>query len=437
MNSLSDRLILYGIFSGLFASAAIPLLDPSLGSGLVYEALQTSNAEDALIVKPGFLLFIAGMVLLGMRTVLWARYRPHPSVRFDYAPFLTVVIPAYNEGGMVKKSILSCVAANYPRDRLEIIAVDDGSKDETWRYIDEMASAHPDLIRAIRFPRNRGKRAALAAGFESAKGDVVVTLDSDSAIEREGLLAIAGPFRDAKIGAVAGKVSVLNRFESLLPRMLHVRYMLSFDFLRSAQSSYGAVYCCPGAFSAYRLNVVRGFLPRWLNQTFLGAACTTGEDRALTNEILARGYKTVYQQTAVVHTLAPTTYAKLCKMFLRWDRSYIREDIRLLTSINWKLPLPALLMTAADKTVTNLRYIVAYPTLIWLMIHAVHHPLAALHALLWIGLASFFYMLYFLKTERSWEFIYGVIYSYFSLFFLAWILPFALVTLRSRSWMTR
>ncbi len=179
----------------------------------------------------------------------------------------------------------------------------------------------------------------LAAGFDAASGEIAVTVDSDSIIERGALLAIAGPFRDPEVGAVGGKVAVFNRFQALLPRMLHVRYVLSFDFLRSVQSTYGAVYCCPGALSAYRLSLIRKILPDWLNQRFLGAACTTGEDRALTNDVLALGYKTVYQGSAVVHTIAPETYGKLCKMYLRWDRSYIREELRLLSTIVWRLPL--------------------------------------------------------------------------------------------------
>ena len=62
----------------------------------------------------------------------------------------------------------------------------------------------------------------------------------------------AGPFRDPSIGAVAGKVAVHNRGEALIPRMLHVRFILSFDFLRSAQSVFRTVFCCPGALAAYR-----------------------------------------------------------------------------------------------------------------------------------------------------------------------------------------
>lgn len=85
---------------------------------------------------------------------------------------------------------------------------------------------------------------------EEARGEIVVRIDSDSIIEPGALAAIAGAFRDRTVGAVGGRVSVLNRFDSLLPHMLHVRYVLSFDIVRSARSCYGPVYCCPGAFSA-------------------------------------------------------------------------------------------------------------------------------------------------------------------------------------------
>ncbi|MEK7336789.1 MAG: hypothetical protein AAB111_04880 [Nitrospirota bacterium] len=142
----------------------------------------------------------------------------------------------------------------------------------------------------------------------------------------------AGPFRNGRVGAVAGKVCVLNRYQLMLPRMLHVRFVLSFDFLRSVQSTYGTVYCCPGALSAYRAAVVQALLPAWLHQRFLGEICTIGEDQALTNDVLAAGYQAVCQRTAVAQTLAPETYRKLCRMFLRWDRSYIREEIGL-----WKI----------------------------------------------------------------------------------------------------
>jgi hyaluronan synthase len=390
----------------------------------------------AVIARPSLLWFTMGMLLIVIRTLLWVRYRPFSAVSVGQAPRLSIVIPAYNEGAMARKAVDACARAEYPRDRLEIIVVNDGSTDDTGVHVDQAHRDRPDLVQAVHLPVNAGKREALAAGFARATGEIIVTVDSDSLIERGALLAIAGPFRDPKVGVVAGKVSVLNRFQSILPRMLHVRFVLSFDFLRSVQSSYGTVYCCPGALSAYRASVIKPLIPAWLRQRFLGTECTIGEDRALTNDVLASGSKAVYQRTAVVHTVAPDNYRQLCKMFLRWDRSYIREEIRL-WKIMWRLPFPALVLTMLETTITNLRYPVAYASLLLMIYMSVQDPWTILRLLISIGLVSIFYTLYFLHSERSREFLFGVLYAYYFFFSLIWIFPFALVTVRNRGWLTR
>ena len=377
-----------------------------------------------------------GMMLIVIRTLLWVRYRPVAPVSHDDAPGMSIIIPAYNEGAMVRKAVEACARAEYPRDRLEIIVIDDGSTDDTWTHMEAAQRERPDLVKTIRFPVNAGKRTALAAGFAAATGEILVTVDSDSLIERGALLAIAGPFRNERVGAVAGKVCVLNRFQSVLPRMLHVRFVLSFDFLRSVQSTYGTVYCCPGALSAYRASVIKALVPAWMHQRFLGEVCTIGEDRALTNDVLAAGYQSVYQRTAVVQTLAPATYRQLCRMFLRWDRSYIREELRL-WMILWRLPFPALALTLIETMITNLRYPVAYSSLGLMVYLSIQDPLTIVRLLMSIGIVSIFYSLYFLHSERSREFFYGILYAYFHFLSLLWIFPYALATVRNRSWMTR
>jgi len=378
-----------------------------------------------------------GTLLLAFRTWLWWRYRPFAPATTDNAPSLTVIIPAYNEGPMVAQSIDSVARAAYPRERLEIFVIDDGSRDDTWEHILAAARRHPGLVTTLRFPANRGKRAALETGIRQARGDIVVTIDSDSVIEPQTLLAIAGPFRHKRIGAVAGKVAAHNRSAGLIPRMLHVRFVLSFDMLRAAQSTYGTVYCTPGALSAYRTSVVREVLDEWISQTFMGVPCTFGEDRALTNLILARGYDSVYQRPAVVHTMVPTTYAKLCKMYLRWDRSYVREEFRFLSQVVWARPWRARLISLFDTTITNLRYPVAYLSLALLVLLVVSDPMALVRVIVVIGVMSGFYMLYYLRSERSLDFVYGILYSYFAFFALFWIFPYAVATVRARSWMTR
>jgi hyaluronan synthase len=430
---LWDWVIVSAIFTGIGILAYVALRAPLFDH---WAEMVRKGEWSALFVRPTILWVSMGFLLLAFRTSLWLRYRPFAAATASDAPLLTVIIPAYNEGRMVEKSIDSVVRADYPRDRLQVIAVDDGSRDDTWMYIERAARRHPGIVTTVRFDRNQGKRAALAEGFRRAAGEIVITIDSDSVIERGTLLAIAGPFRNPRVGAVAGKVSVYNRYDGLLPRMLHVRFTLSFDFLRSAQSTHGSVYCCPGALAAYRLSIVRDVLERWEHQRFLGVRCTFGEDRALTNFILASGYDTVYQKTAVVHTVVPTTYSQLCKMYLRWDRSYVREELRF-ASVVWKRPFVSRAIGFFDTTVTNLRFPVAYTSLGLFIVYTLQDPLTLLRMLIGIGVVSSFYMLYFLKSERSWDFVYGVLYAYFSFLTLLWIFPYAALTVRARSWMTR
>ena len=389
------------------------------------------------IVSPAILWAGMGMLMLLLRTLLWFRYRTPSLATMDDAPSLTVVIPAFNEGEMVARSIESVVRAHYPRERLEVFVVDDGSTDDTWQHIERIARRHPGVVTALRFERNRGKRAALEAGFRRARGEVLVTIDSDSVIEPETLLAMAGPFANPRVGAVAGKVSVFNRGDGLIPRMLKVRFALSFDFLRAVQSTYGTVYCCPGALAAYRASVVRDVLDRWIGQRFLGRACTYGEDRAMTNEILGEGYDCVYQRAGVVHTLVPTTYRRLCKMFLRWDRSYVREELRFLRTVVWRRPPKARAIALVEAIVTNSRYPIAWATLVLLVSMTAAHPAMLLRFCCAMLLVSSFNMLYYLRGERSWDFVYGIGYSFFSAFALFWIFPYALCTARAQGWLTR
>jgi hyaluronan synthase len=388
------------------------------------------------IERPSLLWAAMGTLLITLRTLLWSLYRSAPAATFEGAPSLTVVIPAFNEGAMVAQSVDSAAACVYPRDRLEIFVIDDGSTDDTWEHIERAAARHPGLVTPIRFEKNRGKRAALAAGFERARGEVVVTMDSDSVIDAQALLELAGAIAEPGVGAVAGKVAVYNRHEGLIPEMLHVRFILSFDLLRAVQSTYGTVYCCPGALTAYRADVLRRVLPVWKAQTFMGVPCTIGEDRALTNLILAEGMNTRYQRSAVVHTVVPTTYDRLCRMLIRWDRSFIREEIAF-ARIVWKRPWAARAAAILDSFTTNLRYPVGIASSILLVGLAISDPVVLVRVMVAIGVMSLINMLYFLRSEASWAFLYGVLYAYFSFVALTWIFPYSAVTVRNRGWLTR
>ncbi|MCK9378114.1 MAG: glycosyltransferase family 2 protein [Syntrophobacterales bacterium] len=428
----------------LWLKIAVPIfllasLFIALDSGFFqgYLRLFQRNTYTSLLSALGAVYALAFLTMQAIRTVLWWRYRPYPLPEGP-SPRVTVLIPAYNEGAMVEKALYSVAAADYPKDRLEIICIDDGSRDDTWNYIQRARQHYPHLIQAIRFPKNRGKREALYAGFLRGRGEYFVTVDSDSVIEPDTLKQILAPLRQSpKIGAVAGNVKVYNRTANLLTRMVWVRFVLSFDFLRASQSMYGFVFCTPGALSAYRREAIMPILDAWRQQTFLGLRCTIGEDRAFTNLVLRQGYDTVYQRSAVVYTTVPEHYRGLSRMFLRWDRSNFRESLVQLSYMFTRYRPRNRLLPILDFVVRELEFPVTAIFLPLMLASFLCCPILIVKFVSGMALVSFFLSSYYLRQERDADFVYGVIYSFYALLFLRWVRPYAFFTLRDGRWLTR
>ncbi len=419
------------ILSGCFVVAL------KVGSFNGYLQLLSSKSfgSPLMALGAGFTLAYLGFQLV--RTVLWWRYKPYalPKGRL---PRVTVIIPAYNEGAMVEKSIYAAAASDYPADRLEIICIDDGSKDDTWTYIDRAQKRYPKLIQAIRFPKNRGKKEGLYVGFTQGKGEFFVTIDSDSIIKPDTVRQVIAPMlQDSQVGAVAGNVKVFNRGRCLLARMLAVRFVLAFDFLRASQSMYGFVTCTPGALSAYRGSAVKPVLEEWRQQTFLGLPANIGEDRALTNLVLRQGFYTVYQRSALVYTKVPETYRGLVRMYLRWDRTNFRENWVQLKFIFSKYRHEHRVLPVLDYFMTQIEFPLTYLFLGMLLVSFFIYPIVMVKFFAGLGVFTLVWMYYYIHQERDLEFIYGIIYSYFAFFFLNWVQPWAFLTVRNDRWMTR
>lgn len=373
----------------------------------------------------------------GLQSLLWLRYRPFVAPPSAPLPKISVIIPAFNEGPMVERSIRSVARSDYPAALLEIIVVDDGSRDDTFFHMQHLRREFPDLVRLVRFIGNRGKRAALVAGFETAQGEIVVTIDSDSEVEPSTLREMVAPFLvDPRIGGVAGRVAVLNR-DNHVARMLDVQYALAFDFGRAAQSVYRAVAVCPGALSAFRRDLILPHLDAWAAQTFLGRPVNHGEDQALTNIVLRLGYDTVYQRTAAIHTLAPTNYGQLSRMFVRWDRSYVVEGLSFAKFMLTRYREKNRLLPVVAFLVGNFRLAALFFGLATLPMLASFDVSRVLHASLALFVGAALSACYHLRLERSFRFLYGVAYAAYSFLLLQWVLPWALITVRDERWGTR
>lgn len=236
------------------------------------EKLDSTWGRIFFMLAAVLFLFKAGFFIYNL--MLYLRYKPVESVSDEELPSCTVIVPAYNEGKQVWATLMSLAKSEYPADKLQLLAIDDGSKDDTWHWMQEAKKSLGDRLCIYQQPENKGKRHALYRGFHLGTGEVFVTVDSDSEVTKETLRNLVSPFVvNEKCGAVAGNIRVLNNSKkALLPKMLDVSFVLSFEFVRSAESSLESVLCTPGALAAYRREAVFGCLPEWINQTFMGKA---------------------------------------------------------------------------------------------------------------------------------------------------------------------
>ena len=271
-------------------------------------------------------------------------YRPVPDV--GHRPTVSIVIPAFNEEDGIIGTIESCLAVDYPAERVEVIVVNDGSTDRTWERIMEAKLRWPRLY-AVDLGQNHGKRGAMAEGIRRSSGEILCFVDSDSYLERDAVIAIVQPFVDERVGGVVGHAYVRNAMVNWITKMQQVRYYSAFRVIKSMESLLsGTVTCASGCCAAYRTSSVLRFLEAWEFQTFLGRPATFGDDRALTNKILV-DQRVVYQSTARADTVAPARLRVFFRQQLRWKKSWLRESIYVVRTFWRKNPIAALFTYAS------------------------------------------------------------------------------------------
>ncbi len=433
----SSSFILIGTFLLLFGAASLFYFLQPYFEEIHLEKMNTPWGIPLMIV--GLSLLAIKISFIVYILTLYLRYKVINPLSDEQLPLCTVIVPAYNEGELVYKTLLSLVESDYPKEKLQIISIDDGSQDNTWQWMKKAKEELGDRVSIYQQPENRGKRHALYRGFNLATGDVFITVDSDSIVKKDTLRIMASPFVVNKdCGAVAGNVRVLNRDKGLIPRMLNVSFAFSFEFIRSAQSKLGSVLCTPGALSAYRKEAVFNCLETWISQTFMGQVSKIGEDRAMTNMILKQGYKVLFQREAYVYTNIPERYKNLYKMFIRWERSNIRENIAMSKFAFKNFRNGAKNGTRILLLNQWLKMVMAYPAMLVMIFFICTYPLLFLSStlvsiLVFSSMQAFFYAKKHSIAEALWAYPYSIFYA----FTLFWITPYAIATAGRSGWLTR
>ncbi|WP_019810053.1 glycosyltransferase, partial [Saccharomonospora halophila] len=277
-------------------------------SGSALTALVTAARAMMTVLKWALIvvgaLTVARLLVLLVLARRHARYRrAHPACWGEPVRRpVSVLIPAYNEATNIAATVRSAVAGDHP---VEILVIDDGSTDGTADVVERLGLPG---VRVLRLP-NGGKAAALNAGVAAATHDLVVMVDGDTLFEPDTVRELVQPFADPTVGAVSGNVKIANR-ETLLARLQHIEYVVGFNVDRRVYDVTRSMPTVPGAGGAFRrevLEAVGGLSAR-----------TLAEDTDLTIAVGRAGWRTVYQETAVTWTEAPTTVRQLWQQRFRW-----------------------------------------------------------------------------------------------------------------------
>jgi cellulose synthase/poly-beta-1,6-N-acetylglucosamine synthase-like glycosyltransferase len=235
-------------------------------------------------------LGLAGWTYLGYPATmaLRSRLRPHPVRKADHSPTLTLLVPAYDEADVIRAKLENALALDYPRDRLQILVVDDASRDETAAIAKEF---EPRGVTLVRQPHRSGKMSALNRGFREATGEIVVLSDASPLYDTRALGNLVRAFADPEVGAVVGALGVLDAESGVSAQAgMYWRYEAA---LRRFESLTGSTVAVHGNMLAVRRALFRPLPPATVNDEF-----------SIAMEVIRAGYRVVEEPAALSYDAA-------------------------------------------------------------------------------------------------------------------------------------
>ena len=299
------------------------------------------------------------------------------------APFVSIMVPAHNEGKVIGRTVEALLALDYPKDRYEIIVINDNSSDNSAELLAAIQAKAPDrkliVINTNKVTGGKGKSNALNLGFARSKGELIAIYDADNTPERTALrYLVAEITNDASLGAVIGKFRTRNRDASWLTRFINIE-TLSFQWMAQA-----------GRWKLFKLCTIPGtnFIMRRSIVEEIGGwdVKAIAEDTEISFRIYLMGYRIKFQPKSVTWEQEPQTLRVWFKQRTRWAKGNIYVIVK---------NVPLLFRPSARKIHFDLLYFLSIYFLlltslvmsdILLVLHAlgyVHTTIAGLSSFLW------------------------------------------------------
>lgn len=238
------------------------------------------------------------------------KYRNGPIELKNY-PGVTIIVPCWNEQNTIGRTIDSLLNLDYPKDKLNIFLVNDGSTDNTWQIMQNFTS-NPQI--SVFNKENGGKHTAVNLGIEKSTTPFVGCLDADSFVDSQALKRLMSYFEEDPATMAMSPSIIVDRPKTLIQIAQRVEYDWAV-FIKKVLGLLGANYVTPGPFSIYRKEVFErlGYFRKAHNT----------EDMEIAFRMQSNRFKIDQCNDAFVYTTAPSTVKKLYKQRLRWIYGFI------------------------------------------------------------------------------------------------------------------
>jgi poly-beta-1,6-N-acetyl-D-glucosamine synthase len=211
---------------------------------------------------------------------------------YNHQPYISIIIPTYNEEKTIAKRIDNLLSQNYPSDKIEILIVDSGSKDNTLTIGKEYEKQYAN-VKIIEEDTRRGKASAINLGKKFANSEIVFVTDANDIFNNDAIKEMAKHFNNPKVGAVGGRFVLTNSENSLVSSSSF--YWDIESLMRRGESNFDSACLFHGEINAWRKDIVSA------------DSHALSEDLDMAVQIRKQGYKIIYEPSAIAYEPGPTS----------------------------------------------------------------------------------------------------------------------------------
>ena len=258
--------------------------------------------------------------VVGVTHYSFDRNKRDDSKPLSPVPFISVIVPAKNEEKVINRLLESLLNVEYPKDRLEILVVEDGSSDDTGQICLQYASRWPSLIRYFHRPTSTGKPAALNFALQHVRGEIVGVLDADNVPDKDLLQRVAERFEDPRVVAAQGLTQSINAQVNMLTKVVSLEEAVWFKVLLNGRDRLDLFIPFTGSCQFVRAEALRKF-GGWDESSL-------AEDVELAARLVERGHRVRFCRDGISSQETPSRVSQLFRQRSRWYRGYMETAVK-------------------------------------------------------------------------------------------------------------